>query len=122
GSQGAQGDRGDRRPMKTSISIAIVVAALCPGRSSAQSLDDRVAAARGPVAFEFATHGNVCGDGRSIFVSDDTSPGWNLRSRQSGMHVGHGSSDMRRCDIGLARVVVDHESVRLTVGGPVEAV
>ena len=94
--------------------------------SPAQSLGDRIANVRGAVAFAVATHGNVCGDGSGIFVSDDTSPGWNTRRRQSGMHIGHGSfssdnsSDV--CEITPARVVVEHDgarvsSLRLSVGG-----
>ena len=104
--------------------FALVVVAA--HESLAQSLGDRIANARGAVAFTVATRGNVCGDGNGIFVSDDTSPGWNTRRRQSGTHIGHGSysSDDANgvCEIAPARVVVEHDgarvsSLRLSVGG-----
>ena len=93
----------------------------------AQGLAERIANARGAVAFTVATHRNVCGDGASVFVSDDTSPGWNMSRHRSGTHVRHGSSSSDDsygvCEIAPARVIVEHDgarviSLRLSVGGP----
>jgi hypothetical protein len=89
----------------------------------AQSLDDRIAAAPRTVAFEFETRANVCGDGRSVTVSDDSLTGWTTRSRRSGIRIGrHDSADRDYCEPGPARVVVDHDGrrirdVRVAVGG-----
>jgi hypothetical protein len=90
----------------------------------AQSLERRVASApAGTVGFTFATRENVCGDGISISISDDRSPGWNTRRTRRGMHIGKSMSGYREpCEIGTARVVLDRDggtvsSVRVTVGG-----
>ena len=96
---------------------------LAPRASRAQSLEDRIAAASGPVAFEFATRGNVCGYGDGIFISDSTPPGWNMRPHRSGTHIGRGGRDDGPCEIAPARAVVEHEgrrvtSIRISVGGP----
>jgi hypothetical protein len=94
--------------------------------AGAQSLEDRVASAPRIVAFEFATRANVCGDGRSVSVSDDSTAGWMTRSRRSGIHIGRSDGRERRyCEQGPARVVIDHEGrrvrdVRVTVGGTPE--
>lgn len=110
------------------IFAALSVVGIAAHESGAQSLGDRIANARGTVAFTVATRGNVCGDGGSIFVSDDTSPGWNMRRRQSGTHISHGGSVSSdnfdvTCEIAPAHVVVEHDgtlvtSVRMSVGGP----
>ena len=90
---------------------------------NAQSLENRVAAARGSVGFEFTTKPNVCGNGSSINISDDTSEGWTKRNRRSGIHIGrHISGDDRYCEEGPARVILEHTGanitdVRVTVGG-----
>jgi len=80
----------------------------------AQSLDDRIAAAPRTVAFEFETRANVCGDGRSVTVSDDSLTGWTTRSRRSGIRIGrHDSADPERLDDPLGGVLVpvnpDHQ-------------
>jgi len=106
--------------------LAVGVVALQSAPAHAQRLEDRVADARGSVAFRFATKPYVCGDGRSVYVSNDTEPGWNIR-RRSGMHLGtRDSDDPRDCEVAPARVVVEHDgksvsSVRVRVGGPLVA-
>lgn len=103
----------------SAVALALIVTA--SRASSAQILENRIASASGTVGFEFATHGNVCGDGNGIFISDDTSPGWNLRRQRSGTNIRHGGDD-GPCDIAPARALVDHDgsrvsSVRISVGG-----
>ena len=94
--------------------------------ASAQSLESRVAAARGTVAFEYATRPNVCGDGSSITISDDASPGWSMRRSRSGVHIGRRTSNSyERCEIGPARVLLRRDGsrvsdLRVSVGGPVD--
>ena len=91
--------------------------------ASAQSLAQRVVSGQGSVAFEYATRPNVCGDGASITVSDDASPGWTLRSTRSGTHVGTRSGGRyERCELGPARVLIRRDGgrvvdLRVTVGG-----
>jgi len=104
--------------------LAIAAAVVAFARiAPAQSLESRVAAARGSVTFEYATRPNVCGDGNSIDVSNDDSPGWNLRPQRSGVHMGsrRGGAD-ERCEIGPARVTLRRdgtriEELRVSVGG-----
>jgi hypothetical protein len=105
---------------RTFAAAALLLAA--PAIGSAQSLDARVAAARGSVGFEFDTRPNVCGNGMSITVSDDTSPGWTTRRTRSGIHMGRGTSESSVCETGPARVVVERtgaavSGVSVTVGG-----
>ena len=105
--------------LMTHVGAAILV---LPWVAAAQSLESRVAAAQGSVAFEYATRPNVCGDGASITVSDDSSPGWTLRSSRSGVHVGRRSSRYERCELAPARVWLRRDGsrvadLRLTVGG-----
>lgn len=89
----------------------------------AQSLDARVASARGSVGFGFDTRRNVCGNGTSINVSTDTTPGWNTRRNRSGIHMGRGDSgDASMCETGPGRVMLEHSGatvtgVTVTVGG-----
>jgi hypothetical protein len=95
---------------------------LLSGMAEAQSLASRIAAARGSVAFEYDTRPNVCGDGSSINVSDDSSPGWTLRSYRSGIHIGTRHGGYERCATGPARVVLRRTDsgvtdLRVTVGG-----
>jgi hypothetical protein len=106
--------------MRLAIGVVLALASAYP--AAAQSLEDRVASAQGRVAFEFAVHGNVCGDGHGIFISDDTTPGWNHRSRASGMHFRTGSDGEQPCDIAPGRAEVEHDgrrvlSIRISVGG-----
>jgi hypothetical protein len=106
-----------------------IVLALCALTSvaSAQSLEQRVAAARGTVVFTYATRPNVCGDGSSITLSDDASPGWTIRRGRSGVHVGtRRGGRYERCDQGPAQVVLRRDGsrvdyLRVTVGGRPEA-
>jgi len=107
----------------------LLTLAICAARAAwAQSLEDRIASAASPVSFEFATHGNVCGDGYGISISDDTTPGWNTRRQRNGTHFRHGRGDDEGpCDIAPARAVVEHEgkrvtSIRVSVGGPLRRV
>lgn len=106
--------------------LALAVGVLAPRATGAQNLEDRIAATSGSVAFEFATRGNVCGDGEGIFISDSTPPGWNVRPRRSGTHIGRGDGN-GLCEIAPARAVVEHEgkrvtSIRVSVGGPASRV
>jgi hypothetical protein len=96
------------------LSVAAAIATLTR-IASAQSLESRVATARGAVAFEYATRPNVCGDGTSITVSDDSLPGWNLGTGRSGVHLGRRRGDgYERCDTGPARVTLRHDGSRVT--------
>jgi hypothetical protein len=107
------------RPLIAAALLVVVSAA-----ANAQSLDARVAAARGSVGFEYDTRANVCGNGTSINVSDDTTAGWTTSRTRSGIHMGRrmaGESDV--CEQGPARVVLqrsgaDVAGVTVTVGGP----
>jgi len=96
--------------------------------SSAQSLETRIANAKGTVAFEFNTRRNVCGNGMSINISDDSSSGWTTRSRRSGIHIGRSvAGDQSICEEGPARVTISQSGgkpsdVRVTVGGREERV
>ena len=105
------------------ISRAAALLCLIPSLASAQSLDARVASAKGSVGFEFDTRRNVCGNGTSINVSSDTTPGWNTRRSRSGIRMGRGSSDDGSlCVTGPARVVLQHTgptatALTISVGG-----
>ena len=100
----------------------VLAALIVPCPVAAQSIEDRIATAPRTVAFEFDTRSNVCGDGRSITVSDEPSSGYTTRM-QRGIHIGR--SDGRStgyCEPGPARVVIDHDGrrvteLRVTVGG-----
>lgn len=101
----------------------VLVLAIAAHDIHAQSLDTRVAAARGSVSFAFDTKHNVCGNGASIMISNDTSAGWTTRSRRSGIVMGRGSSgDTSRCEEGPAHVLLTRAGgtitdVSVTVGG-----
>jgi hypothetical protein len=114
--------------MMTPRGALVALVALTPALLIGQTLERRVAAApAGSVAFMFNTKPNVCGDGHSINMSDDTSDGWNTRRSRSGIHIGTMRSGYRElCEIAPARAVVEHErgkvrSVRVTVGGRQES-
>jgi hypothetical protein len=115
------------KTLHSSITAALLLVSLAP-IATAQSLEERVASAPRIVAFEFTTRANVCGDGRSVSVSDDSSAGWTTRSRRSGIFIGRSDGRERRiCEQGPARVVIDHDGrrirdVRVTVGGSRERV
>jgi hypothetical protein len=112
--------------MRTTTFFALSLAVTSSGSVAAQSLDDRIASAPRTVAFQFETRANVCGDGWSVTVSDDTSPGWMTRSRRSGINIGRREGGNRGyCEAGPARVVVDHDGrtvrdLRVSVGGSAE--
>ena len=97
------------------------------GVASAQSLESRIAAARGSVGFEYVTRPNVCGDGASITVSNDSSPGWTVGTHRSGVHIGTGGGGRYdRCDTGPARVVLRRDGTRVvdvgvSVGAPLHS-
>lgn len=107
------------------ITRNLAIAALslgAPAIAHAQSLESRVASARGSAAFEFTTRSNVCGNGMSINVSDDTTSGWNIRRSRSGIHMGRGDTDGALCETGPGRVVLQHSGaavtgLTVTVGG-----
>ena len=104
----------------TSMLIRPLVAALllaAPALARAQPLDARVASARGSVGFEFATRPNVCGNGMSINISDDTSPGWTTRRNRSGIQMGRSTGEDRVCEQGPARVVLQHSGATVTGAG-----
>ncbi|HKH90364.1 MAG TPA: HEAT repeat domain-containing protein [Gemmatimonadaceae bacterium] len=108
--------------MHRHVVLVLALAVIAPRAGRAQSLEDRIAAASGPAAFEFTTRDNVCGDGDGIFIADSTPVGWNLRPHRSGMHLGRGGNDDGPCEIAPARAVVGHEgkrvtSIRISVGG-----
>lgn len=102
------------------LGLALIAAAPCV---HAQSLEARIASVRGNVGFEFATRRNVCGNGASILISNDTSPGWQTRSTRSGTHIGRTTAgEAWRCDEGPARAVLTRAGtaitgVIVTVGG-----
>ena len=108
--------------------LAIAIALACTSAVQAQTLESRVNAASGSVAFSFATRPNVCGNGSSIEISDDSSEGWMYRSSRRGVHYGtrySGRNDP--CEIGPAYVVLRRSGgavteLRLTVGGASERV
>jgi hypothetical protein len=106
--------------------IAVLTLSCIASVAAAQSLEDRVANAPRSVAFEFATRANVCGNGKSVSISDDSSAGWTQRSRRSGIHIGRrDSGDRDYCEQGPARAVIDHDGprvrdVRVAVGGAPE--
>jgi hypothetical protein len=106
------------RPFLVFVALHIVAPALV----RAQSLEARVAAAPGSVGFQFETRANVCGNGTSIDVSNDSSAGWSMRHVRSGIHMGRGRSDDSPCETGPARVLLQHAGatvtdVVVTVGG-----
>ena len=109
--------------MRHQIALALVAMSTV---AQAQTLEGRVNAANGSVAFSYATRPNVCGNGSSIEISDDSSQGWMYRSSRRGVHYGtryNGRND--RCEIGPARVVLRRSGgtvteLRLTVGGAPE--
>lgn len=113
--------------MKTTMMSALAFLSVAL-TASAQTLENRVVNAKGTVAFEFTTRRDVCGNGESITISDDTSAGWTSRSRRSGTHIGRTNGGERStCEEGPARVTLSRSGgkmsdVRVTVGGRVERV
>jgi len=100
----------------------LALALALPTLAAGQTLEQRVASARGSVGFEFDTRSNVCGDGHSIMVSNDSSPGWTRRSSRSGVHIGRRKGRSGDCETGPARVLIEREgnavaNLRVTVGG-----
>jgi hypothetical protein len=103
--------------------LAVLALVLLSTAASAQSLESRINAANGSVAFNYATRPNVCGNGSGIEISEDSSDGWTYRSNRRGVHYGTrygGRED--RCETGPALVVLRRSGgevteLRLTVGG-----
>lgn len=91
--------------------------------AEAQTLESRVNSVSGTVVFRFATRPSVCGNGSSIEVSEDSTDGWNYRSRRRGVHYGTRMSGRNEpCEQGPAQVQLrrsDGRAVELlvTVGG-----
>jgi hypothetical protein len=103
----------------------VALAALGTQTLDAQSLEQRIASARGSVAFEFTTDANVCGNGSSIYISDDGTVGYAMSSRRSGIHMGRSSAgDTSICESAPGRVVItkaggEVENLTVSVGGRV---
>ncbi len=101
----------------------VLVLAVAAQGAHAQSLDDRIGSARGTIAFEVITRRNVCGNGVSIFISRDTSPGWTTSRQRNGMHFGRtGVAEDGICEETPARVLLTRSGgtvtdLRVTVGG-----
>ena len=109
------------RAIRLALTAVIV---LTPHAVQSQNLESRIASAAGKsVAFHFATRPNVCGDGMSIQISEDTSEGWNTRSSRHGIHIGRSMSGYRGpCEIEPARAVVERNRdgvtrVQVSLGG-----
>jgi hypothetical protein len=107
------------------ISTLVCAVLLVAQAASAQSLEQRVASARGTVGFEFNTKSGVCGNGSSISISNDGSTGYVMSAHRDGMHIGRTyAGDNSICEAGPARVVLSHSGsdvseVTTTVGGRV---
>jgi hypothetical protein len=103
--------------------LALVASLTLAHEVSAQNLENRIANAKGTVAFEFTTRRYVCGNGSNIEISDDTLSGWTTRSRRSGIRIGRTvSGDRTVCEEGPARVTLSQSGgkvsdLRVTVGG-----
>ncbi|MES2177073.1 MAG: hypothetical protein V4550_04345 [Gemmatimonadota bacterium] len=112
-------------PIRSALIVASALAMMTE-RAVAQSLESRISAARGTVGFEFTTRRNVCGTGRSISISDDTSAGWNTRTHRYGINIGRREAgETLECEQGPARVILNRENgkvsdVRVSVGGRAE--
>ncbi len=106
--------------MKTLTLLAVLALG---ATAQAQSLEQRIAPARGTVAFEYNTRTGVCGNGSSISISDDLTVGYWMDSRRYGIHIGRtNAGDNSICEQGPARVVISKsrneiETVDVTVGG-----
>ncbi|MEP6621982.1 MAG: HEAT repeat domain-containing protein [bacterium] len=103
--------------------VASLVAAIAASHTAnAQSLESRVASARGTIGFEYATRPNVCGNGESVMISSDSSVGWNTRLNRRGIRIGTTrSGEDSRCDVAPARAVITKSgdsitAIRVTVG------
>lgn len=109
--------------MKTLTMLGL---ALLPQLAAGQSLENRIAASKGTIGFEFNTRRNVCGNGMSIRISDDSSAGWTTRTHRSGITMGRTiAGDQPLCEEGPGRVLLTRtegkvSSVVVTVGGRTE--
>lgn len=92
--------------------LALVLAAPAAG---AQSLEQRIDAAPpgATVRFTVPTRSNVCGDGQSISVSEDSTPGWERRPGRRGMHIGRHHGGRTYCELGPAKVTLHREGKRV---------
>ncbi|MEP6621981.1 MAG: HEAT repeat domain-containing protein [bacterium] len=109
-------------PNRARVVASLVAAIAASHTANAQSLESKVASARGTVAFQYVTRPNVCGSGESLTISTDTSTGWNTHGIPRGMRIGAFSGDDSRCDVGPARVIITRTGdsisrIRVTVGG-----
>lgn len=110
--------------VRAKVGVVAVSLLTLAGVVDAQTLDDRIAAAAGTIAFHYDVRPNVCGNGSSIEVSDDSSAGWMYRSGRRGVHYGTRYSNRNdRCEPGPALVLLWRSGsrvtdLRLTVGGP----
>ena len=113
--------------MKT-VRVGVVLALLAcaaqlKSQTQTQTLSSRIAAARGTVSFRYETRPNVCGNGSSIEVSEDSSAGWMTSSRRRGVHYGTRYDNRNDpCEAGPAQVLIRRADgriteLRLTVGG-----
>lgn len=106
--------------------VAVIASILVSAAAGAQSLENRVNAARGSVSFTYETRASVCGDGSSIEVSEDSTEGWMDRSGRRGVHYGtRYSGRTTRCERGPAQVLLRRDGnriveLRVTVGGDPE--
>lgn len=122
--------------MKTAIILSVALCGLPLSESESQSeprtrtqtptrtLESRISSANGTIVFSYATRPSVCGNGSSIEISEDSTEGWNYRSRSRGVHYGtriSGRNDP--CEQGPALVQLRKAGgrvaeLRLAVGGP----
>jgi hypothetical protein len=109
------------------LSASFVILSAANDLLSAQSLESRIAGARGSVSFSYATRPNVCGTDDGIEISRDSSPGWTIQSRRSGIHIGtHRGDRYERCELGPAHVLLRRDAgqvseVSVRVGGRPDA-
>ncbi|MDB4916928.1 MAG: lyase domain protein repeat-containing protein [Gemmatimonadetes bacterium] len=95
-----------------------LILALCAASqvAAAQSLESRIAAAKGSrIGFDFTTRRNVCGNGMNIRISNDSSSGWTTRTVRSGMIIGRTvSGDQSICEEGPGHVLLTRTDGRVT--------
>ena len=88
---------------------------ILPTLVGAQTLEQRIdgAPANATVRFTVPTRDNVCGDGQSIEISDDSSDGWIRRSRRSGMRIGRHTGNRSYCEMGPGKITLHREGKRV---------
>jgi hypothetical protein len=111
------------RLLLTAAAKDLLLLAALANVASGQSLERRVTDVKGSIVFSYATKPNVCGDGSSINISDDNSPGSAIRYGRSGVNIGiRRGGEYERCEIGPATAVLYRDGdrvtdVRITIGG-----